>query len=205
MANSAQKLSREDLADLALGNATIAMLDAPDDGKVAFSSLDFTEDTGKADVIFTLKNSLAVTQDEGEETDINLDQNNETLDTKYNPAKIAFTGNYPAVQGEDPLGYFYTEGATVTGVVGPDGTTYAGKGYDTFKPKTVIRTIFFQSESGKTAFILARVRLNADFVPVENSDTPGYLRLHGVALPNLKNGEGNICILKSSTQNNNNQ
>ena len=64
--------------------------------------------------------------------------------------------------------------------------------------------MFFQSESGKTAFILARVRLNADFVPVENSDTPGYLRLHGVALPNLKNGEGNICILKSSTQNNNN-
>lgn len=192
-----QTLSRADLADLALGNATIALLDCPDDGQVTFSGLDFSS-TGNADIIFTLKNSLAVTQDEGETIDIDLDQNNETLDSKYNPAKISFTGNYPAVQGEDPLGYFYTAGSSSVSVTGPNSESYTGKAYDTFKPKTVIRTMLFQSESGKVAFILARVRLHADFVPIENSDTPGYLRLTGVSLPNLKANEGNICILKKT-------
>lgn len=190
----AQKLTKADIADLHMGNATIALIDAPEDGKVTFSALDFGQD--KADFLYTLKDSLEVTQDSGEETDINLDQNNETIDTKYDPEKIRLAGNYPAVQGEDPLGFFFEEGAAVTGVIGPDGKTYAGKGFDTFKPKEVIKTAFIQSQSGKTAFIVARLRLFADVVPVENTDTPGYLRLHGSSLPNLKAGEGNIAIVR---------
>lgn len=192
----AQTLTKADLADLSLGNATIALIDAPADGKVTFSSLNFGEDV--ADFIYTLKDSLAVTQDSGDETDIKLDQHNEIIFSKYDPSKISLEGNYPAVQGEDPMGFFYEEGAAATGITGPDGKTYAGKGYDTFKPKEVIKTAFVSSESGKTAFVIARLQLFADFVPVENTDTPGYLRLHGSSLPNLKEGEGNICILKQT-------
>lgn len=195
----AQTLTKADIADLAIGNAVIALIDAPADGKVTFSSLNFGPEV--ADFIYTLKDSLAVTQDEGEENDIVIDQLNEIIDTKYDPSKIAFTGNYPAVQGEDPMGFFYQEGAAVTAVTGPDGKTYAGKGYDTFNPKDVIKTAFIRSQSGKTAFIVARLRLYADFVPVENTDTPGYLRLHGSSLPNLKPGEGNIAIVTQQASN----
>ena len=190
----AQILTKADIADLALGNASITLLDVPANGEVTFSALDFSA----GDQIYTLKESLAITQDSGEETEIKLDQHNETIYSKYDPSKISLEGNYPAVQGEDPMGFFFEEGAAATGVVGPDGKTYAGKGYDTFKQKEVIKIALVQSESGKTAFIIARLQLFADFVPVENTDTPGYLRLHGTSLPNLKANEGNICILKQT-------
>lgn len=184
-----QILTKEAILDLGLGSTSISMIDVP---TASFSAADFSQ----GDLIYTLKDSLNVQQEAPDETDITLDQNDEVLDTVYKAGKIKFAGNFPSNAAE-ALGYFYTEKESVTGIKGADGTTtYSGKGFDTYKPKTVIKALLFESQSKETAFILARTRINATIVPIENSDTPFYIALDGTALPSTLVNGGNIYVLK---------
>lgn len=180
------------LNDLHRGNAHIFLLSASD-GQVAFASKDFSA----ADEIYTVKDTFQITQDAPSVTELKIDQNDETIDTDTESGAMTLTGTIPSVNAA-LMEYFYKKATTaVSGVKGSDGTTYSGIGI--FKdPKEVIATVMVESASKKTAVAFARVKFVCAFGQSSTSDPLG-LTFTGTVLGNLKDGVGDIAILKAAS------
>lgn len=195
------------LEDLHIGNASISLLAYTSGGVDITAGVDFSA----ADQIFTLEGSFNMTSDDPSSSDVKIDQKQEVIDTKITKeANWRMTGNIPS-QAEALLNYFYQAGATIsagtaadkTGVKGPDGSYYIGKGFlSTPETKEVIMLV--ESESRNTAILFAHVRLIVSPMRRDDNDNPAYFPFVGYILSNpyQKNSEyvGDFAVLKAATE-----
>ena len=70
-------LTKAMLADLMKGNASVSLLDCPANGQVTLDGLDFED----ADQIFTLENTLTITEGEPTQENTRIDQMKEIIDS----------------------------------------------------------------------------------------------------------------------------
>lgn len=187
----AKTLTRQLLNDLHKGNSSIALLPVKN-GEVDFSALDFTE----ADLIFSLKDSFQISQEDPEVTEIKIDQGDETIDTDTDAGSVNISANYPS-NAEEAFAFFYEEATTTATVTAPDGKKYKGKGFFN-TPKEVECSLLAQSQSKKTAIVFARVKLTVS-MKQDDASNPLYLALTGKVLTNLKENAGDFVILKEGT------
>lgn len=184
----AKTLTKALLKDLHKGNSCIALLPVKA-GQVDFATLDFSE----ADLIFSIKDSFQISQDDPEVTEIKIDQNDEVIDTDTEPGALNISANYP-VNAEEAFAYFYEAGAETSSVTAPDGGKYTGKGFFN-TPKEIECSMFVQSQSKASAIVFGRVKITVS-MKQDDSQNPLYLALTGKLLTNLKEGAGDFLILK---------
>lgn len=191
------KLTRDMLSPLHKGNAAIA-LKSITGGSVDFSSLDFSD----ADLLYSIKGTFQITQDDPEVSELKIDQGDAVIDTTTEAGAITIVGSYPTIH-EDAFAYFYKEGITVTGMKGPStgagGTsaTYNGKSFFN-TPKQIECALMAQSQDESTAIAFARVQLTV-VMRQDNEDQPFYLAVTGKVLTNLMEGEGDFVVLKKAS------
>lgn len=184
-------LTKAAIADLHKGNASVSLLPVGETGEVDLSTLDFTG----ADQIFTIKDSLEITQNEPD-NELRLDQGNQLVD--IDPGSIAFSGNFPT-NAKEVFDYFYEQGAAVTSIKGQTGTEYEGQGYS-LQPKIVQASVLIESESKQTAILIAIADITARFGGQESGVL--YLAVEGTSTTNMMAGAGDFAILKQKTATN---
>jgi hypothetical protein len=188
------KLTRELLNPLHKGNAAIALKPVTG-GAVDFSTLDFSD----ADLLYSIKGTFSITQDDPEVSELKIDQGDAVIDTTTEAGAITITGSYPTI-AEDAFAYFYKEGIAVTAMKGPStgagatSATYAGKSFFN-TPKQIEASLLAQSQDESTAIAFARVQMTV-VMRQDNEDQPFYLAVTGKVLTNLKEGEGDFVVLK---------
>lgn len=191
------KLTRELLNPLHKGNAAIA-LKATNGGAVDFSTLDFSD----ADLLYSIKGTFNISQDDPEVTELKIDQGDAVIDTTTEAGAITITGSYPTI-AEAAFAYFYKEGIEVTGMKGPatgagaTSATYNGKSFFN-TPKQIECSLMAQSQDESTAIAFARVQMTV-VMRQDNEDQPFYLAVTGKVLTNLKDGEGDFVVLKKQS------
>ena len=184
-------LTKAMIDDLHKGMASLSLLGYADGG-VTFSNLDFTG----ADQIFTLKDSFSITPSDPTSEEIKIDQKDQTIDTTTETGEYKMAGQIPSVATE-VLDYFMNKAATVTGVKGQDGDTYAGSSYY-IEPKEVICSVLVESASKKTAIVFAKVKFVVPGVTLENASTPAYVAFNADVLANAATGQGDFAVLASA-------
>lgn len=189
-------LTRELLSPLHKGNAAIALLPVTG-GSVSFETLDFT----KADLLYSIKGTFNISQDDPEVSELLIDQGNAVIDTTTEAGAITITGSYPTI-AEEAFAYFYKEGVDVDGMKGP--ATGANGAYATYNgksffntPKQIEVSLLAQSQDESTAIAFARVQMTV-VMRQDNEDQPFYLAITGKVLTNLKEGEGDFVVLKKA-------
>ena len=182
-------LTKAMIDDLHKGMASLSLLEYAEGG-VTFSNLDFTG----ADQIFTLKDSFSITPSDPTSEEIKIDQKDQTIDTTTETGEYKMAGQIPSVATE-VLDFFMNKAATVTGVKGQDGDTYAGSSYY-IEPKEVICSVLVESASKKTAIAFAKVKFAVPGVTLENASTPAYLAFNADVLANAKTGQGDFAVLR---------
>lgn len=185
------KLTKELLKPLHKGNAAIALLPT-EDGVVTFSNLDFSA----ADLIYSIKGTFQITQDDPEVTELKIDQGDAVIDSSTESGGITITASYPTL-AEDAFAYFYKEAKDVSGVKGiTTGKTYSGKSFFN-TPKQIECSLMALSQDESTAIAFARVQFTV-VMRQDNEDQPFYLSVTGKVLTNLKADEGDFVILKQA-------
>lgn len=188
------KLTRELLNPLHKGNAAIALLPVSG-GSVEFATLDFSE----ADLLYSIKGTFNINQDDPEVSELKIDQGDAVIDTTTEAGAITITGSYPTI-AEDAFAYFYKEGIAVSAMKGPatgagsTSATYSGKSFFN-TPKQIECSLMAQSQDESTAIVFARVQMTV-VMKQDNEDQPFYLAVTGKVLTNLKEGEGDFVVLK---------
>ena len=183
-------LTKAMLADLMKGNASISLLACPENGEVTFSSLDFSS----ADQIFSVKDSFTLAPADPTVTNIQIDQNNEIIDTNIEEGDYVMNANIPSIASA-VLDYFFNKGVAIAGMKGQDETTeYSGQAYS--DRKEVYCSILVESQSKKTAVAFARVRCFLNEPARDDNSNPAYLKFGGYIMSNLKEGEGKFAVLK---------
>lgn len=184
------KLTRELLNPLHKGNAAIALLPISG-GSVEFATLDFTE----ADLLYSIKGTFSISQDDPEVTELKIDQGDAVIDTTTEAGAITIAGSYPTI-AEAAFEYFYKEGKAVESIKGPgaNGVSYSGKSFFN-TPKQIECALMAQSQDESTAIAFARVQMTV-VMRQDNEDQPFYLAVTGKVLTNLKEGEGDFVVLK---------
>lgn len=182
------------LADLMKGNASVSLLDCPANGQVTLDGLDFED----ADQIFTLENTLTITEGEPTQENTRIDQMKEIIDSMITEGDYTIAAQIPSC-ATALYDRFYNAGADVstTGITGPDGTVYKGKAYG--DKKEVYCSVHVVSQSKQTAVTFARVRCTISRPNMDNTDSPGYASFYGYIVANLKEGEGNFVIGKAQS------
>lgn len=180
------------LADLMKGNASVSLLDCPANGQVTLDGLDFEE----ADQIFTLENTLTITEGDPTQENTRIDQMKEIIDSMITEGEYTIAAQIPSC-ATALYDRFYNAGAAVntTGITGPDGTVYKGKAYG--DKKEVYCSVLVVSQSKQTSVTFARVRCTISRPNMENTDNPGYASFYGYIVANLKEGEGHFVIGKA--------
>ena len=184
-------LTKAMIDDLHKGMASLSLLEYADGG-VTFSNLDFTG----ADQIFTLKDSFSITPSDPTSEEIKIDQKDQTIDTTTETGEYKMAGQIPSVATE-VLDFFMNKAATVIGVKGQDGDTYAGSSYY-IEPKEVICSVLVESASKKTAIVFAKVKFVVPGVTLENASTPAYVAFNADVLANAATGQGDFAVLASA-------
>lgn len=185
------KLNKELLKPLHKGNAAIALKETTN-GVVDFASLDFSD----ADLIYSIKGTFQISQDDPEVTELKIDQGDAVIDSTTESGAITITASYPTL-AEDAFAFFYKEGKSVTGVKGiTSGKTYSGKSFFN-TPKQIECSLLAVSQDESTAIAFARVQFTV-VMKQDNEDQPFYLSVTGKVLTNLKDGEGDFVVLKSA-------
>lgn len=184
------KLTKELLKPLHKGNAAIALLPT-EDGVVTFSNLDFSA----ADLIYSIKGTFQITQDDPEVTELKIDQGDAVIDSTTESGAITITASYPTL-AEDAFAFFYKEAKEVSGVKGITSKTYTGKSFFN-TPKQIECSLMALSQDESTAIAFARVQFTV-VMRQDNEDQPFYLSVTGKVLTNLKADEGDFVILKSA-------
>lgn len=184
-------LNKELLKPLHKGNAAIALLPT-DTGVVEFSTLDFSA----ADLIYSIKGTFQITQDDPEVTELKIDQGDAVIDSTTESGAITITASYPTI-AEEAFAFFYKEAKEVSGVKGiTSGKTYGGKSFFN-TPKQIECSLMALSQDESTAIAFARVQFTV-VMRQDNEDQPFYLSVTGKVLTNLKDGEGDFVVLKSA-------
>lgn len=184
-------LTRELLAPLHKGNASIQLLPVTD-GKVSnLATLDFTD----ADLIYSIKDSFNISQDDPEVTELKIDQGDAVIDTDTESGAINITGNYPTI-AQEAFEYFFNKGEAVTAIKSQDGKSYAGQSFFN-TPKEVECSVLATSQDGSTAIAFARVKLTVA-IKQDDSSNPLYLAVSGKVLSNLADGVGDFAVLKAA-------
>lgn len=182
------KLDKKALSTLLKGSSAIAMV-ACESGSVTFSNLDFTN----ADLIYSIKGSLEVNQEDGSETDVNIDQESAPIDTDKEVGSITISANYPTI-AEAAFESFYKAGKAIASLKSCVSTeTYKGKSFFN-EPLEKECSLLLRSKDGNTGFVFARVKLSVKMV-YKSDGTPFYLALTGKVLTNLAAGEGDFAPL----------
>ena len=195
------------LADLHVGNASISLLAYSASGLDITAGVDFSD----ADQIFTLEGSFNLTSDDPSNTDIRIDQLQEIIDTRITKGgNWQMTGNIPST-AEALLSYFFTDGAAIaagtaqnkTGVKGPGGAYYTGKGFLS-TPEEVECSVLVESESRNTAILFAHVKFIVSPLRRDDNDNPAYFPFVGYILPNpYKKSDalvGDFAVLKAAAE-----
>lgn len=188
------KLTRELLNPLHKGNAAIALLPITG-GSVEFATLDFSG----ADLIYSIKGTFSINQDDPEVTELKIDQGDAVIDTTTEAGAITIAGSYPTI-AEDAFAYFYKECIAVSAMKGPatgagsTSATYSGKSFFN-TPKQIECSLMALSQDESTAIVFARVQMTV-VMRQDNEDQPFYLAVTGKVLTNLKEGEGDFVVLK---------
>ena len=184
-------LNRELLKPLHKGNAAIALLPT-ESGSVDFASLDFSQ----ADLIYSIKGTFQITQDDPEVSELKIDQGDSVIDSTTTSGAITITASYPTI-AEEAFAFFYKEAKEVSGVKGiTSGKTYSGKSFFN-TPKQIETSLMALSQDESTAIAFARVQFTV-VMRQDNEDQPFYLSVTGKVLSNLKEGEGDFVVLKSA-------
>jgi hypothetical protein len=184
-------LTRELLKPLHKGNAAIALLPT-ETGAISFASLDFSA----ADLIYSIKGTFQITQDDPEVSELKIDQGDSVIDSTTESGAITITASYPTI-AEEAFEYFYKAGKAVTGVKGiTTGKTYNGKSFFN-TPKQIECSLMALSQDESTAIAFARVQFTV-VMRQDNEDQPFYLSVTGKVLTNLKEGEGDFVVLKAA-------
>lgn len=182
-------LTKDLLAPLHKGCSSIQLLPVVD-GKVEnFAALDFTD----ADLIYSIKDTFNISQDEPAVTELKIDQGDAIIDTDIEAGAINITASYP-VAAVEAFNYFYNQGAAITAIKSHDKATYEGQSYFN-TAKTVECSLLAQSQSGDTAIAFARVQLTVS-MQQDDSTQPLYLAVTGKVLTNLADNVGDFAILK---------
>lgn len=178
-------------ADLMIGNAKILL--APKAS--ALSATTFTN----ADPIYTIKDSLAITENDPTKTQIQLDQNGgETVANAYENGEFVITGSCPSVAIEI-FDYFYNaattqptmgEGIAIDGQLYDEGSAY------TINKKIVNATMFLQSQSKKTALVFMNVELYAVLTWSSVNSAPTGLNFTATVLSG--DATGDLIVLKAA-------
>ena len=185
------KLTKELLKPLHKGNAAIALLPT-ENGVVSFSTLDFSA----ADLIYSIKGTFQITQDDPEVTELKIDQGDAVIDSTTESGAITITASYPTLAA-DAFAFFYKEAKEVSGVKGiTSEKTYSGKSFFN-TPKQIECSLMALSQDESTAIAFARVQFTV-VMRQDNEDQPFYLSVTGKVLTNLKADEGDFVILKSA-------
>ena len=185
------KLSKELLKPLHKGNAAIALKET-ENGVVEFSTLDFSD----ADLIYSIKGTFNISQDDPEISELKIDQGDAVIDSTTESGAITITASYPTI-AEDAFAFFYKSAKSVTGVKGlTSAKTYAGKSFFN-TPKQIECSLLAVSQDESTAIAFARVQFTV-VMKQDNEDQPFYLSVTGKVLTNLKDGEGDFAVLKSN-------
>jgi len=179
----AATLTKAMLDDLHKGNASISILPYPKGG-VALGGLDFSN----ADQIFSIQDSFTLAPDDGDTSEIRIDQMREVIDFDFTEGAWNFQANIPSF-ATAVLDYFFEAGAAIeagdsgAGVVkGPDGASYTGKGYKTSKAVDV--SVLIVSESKKSALVIGHVKMQANPPAHDDSSSPDYIGIRGQVLVN---------------------
>ena len=178
--------------DLHLGNAEL---------KIAlWSDTDLTTTTfTDADSIFTVKDSLAITEGTPTYTSLKLDQLNETYAaplTDKGDSTIAATIPFNAM----PLFEYFYEAAGVQPTASEatplviDGESYKSAKAFRFSDKVVKARVYIRSKSGNTAIVLMNVNLAVSIAYSNVSSTPLGLALSGSIMED--GARGSIVVLK---------
>lgn len=182
-------LTMDLLKPLHKGNAAIALKPVTD-GKVTLSTLSFAD----ADLIYSIKGTFNINQDDPSVTELKIDQGDAVIDTDTEAGAITITASYPTI-ATAAFEYFYNAGKSVT-VTAQDTTSYAGKSFFN-TPKQVECSLLAQSQDKSTAIAFARVQLTV-VMRQDSEDQPFYLALTGKVLTNLATGEGDFAVLAQS-------
>lgn len=192
------KLTRELLNPLHKGNAAIA-LKSVTGGAVTFSSLDFSD----ADLLYSIKGTFNISQDDPEVSELKIDQGDAVIDTNTQAGAITITGSYPTI-AEAAFEYFYKKGIAVTSMNGPatgagaTSSTYSGTSFFN-TPQQIECSLLAQSQDEGTAIAFARVQMTV-VMRQDNEDQPFYLAVTGKVLTNLQEGQGDFVILKRDSE-----
>lgn len=140
-----------------------------------------------ADLLYSLKDSFAINEEEASEEVIKVDQGDAEIDTDIEAGQMTFSGNLPSI-AEEVFDYFYTsKGAASTS----DG--YSGKSYSR-TPKSNKVTCRVTSESGESVIVFANVKLRGRMVH-DDMDNPLYIAFVGTVLTNEDENAGDFAIL----------
>lgn len=159
--------------------------------------------TAWTEVFYTLKNTFALTTEQGDKTEINVDQTTVAIAVKYGENVTSFTMRVPDM-AKDMCDFFMTSVArTGTGEVGSavSGETM----WDTFTPysysaarKTIADKMVMVLFSNGSGFIVPHCEMVA--VPVKNAEDPFTFDITGTVLAGDSGGEaGDIIFLYPGT------
>ena len=188
----AAKLTKELLSPLHKGNAAIALKPVTG-GVVEFATLDFSD----ADLIYSIKGTFQINQDESEVSELKIDQGDAVIDSTTEAGAITITASYPTIASE-VFEYFYKAGKAVDSIKSStSGVTYSGSTFFN-TPKNIECSLLALSQDESTAIAFARVQLTV-VMKQDSEDNPFYLSVTGTVLTNLKDGEGDFAVLKKDS------
>lgn len=159
--------------------------------------------TAWTEVFYTLKNTFALTTEQGDKTEINVDQTTVAIAVKYGENVTSFTMRVPDM-AKDMCDFFMTA-STRTGT-GEIGSAVSGETmYDTFvgysysaARKTISDKMVMVLFSNGAGFIVPHCEMVA--VPVKNAEDPFTFDVTGTVLAGDAGGEaGDIIFLYPGT------
>ncbi len=155
----------------------------PNEGGIKWEGLSFRG----ADEIFTIRDSFQIAQADASEENINVDQFDTPIDSTTTPGDWTFSGNIPSVAAQ-LCDIFYKKGKAVakgeaTGIVGQEGTQYAGQAYFG-SPVEVYAVMLVENTEMNLALAFARVKITVGMSKDDSSSA--YLKMSGRILANTE-------------------
>lgn len=187
------------LADLHVGNASIALLPYTATGLDITSAVSFAA----ADKIYTLEGSFNLSADDPSGTDIRIDQHREVIDVNVEKGgNWQMTGNIPSTASA-LIAYFFDSGQATGTVTGTESSTYTGTGYMA-TPNIIEVSVLVESESKNTAILFPHVKMVVSPIKKDDNSNPAYISFVGYVLPNpyMKTNAyvGDFAVLTASSE-----
>lgn len=185
------KLTDAQKKDLMTGNSKILI--APQSDTLTSNTFE------GASVLYTLKGTLSITENEPSKTPVQLDQNGgETIHNNYENGETVIKGSAPTAAME-AFDFFYNKTDTQPDVTTPisiDGMEYTKASAYSLEKRQIKASILITSQSKETAVAYMNVDMFAVFNWSNVTTTPTSLNFTATALGNGDNGD--MIVLKSN-------